>query len=158
MCFNLLLFLKSATPSQLFLRSAFGTVNSMYNMLMTGLEPQTSEPRPLPFSFCLPVHLWSYFLLLFPSLLFGAFHLFVQSRFKIYFPPSWLAAFNIVTKAFAAVVKEQCVSQSQGARQLMGDEGSYLPNGRLLCLRKYKTIEIEFQGQRPNLIDNWADR
>ena len=40
----------------------------------------------------------------------------------------------------------------------MGDEGSYLPNGRLLCLRKYKTIEIEFQGQRPNLIDNWADR
>ena len=37
----------------------------------------------------------------------------------------------------------------------MGDEGSYLRNGKLLCIRK--TIETVHVGQKRNLIDNWAD-
>ena len=34
----------------------------------------------------------------------------------------------------------------QGARQLTGDEGSYLPKGKLLCLWKYKTIRQCMKG------------
>ena len=45
----------------------------------------------------------------------------------------------------------------RGARQLMGDEGTYLPNGRLVCLWNAKTIETVHEGQKPNLFDNWAD-
>ena len=33
------------------------------------------------------------------------------------------------------------------AGQLTGDEGLYLPNGKLLCLWKYKTIETVHDGQ-----------
>ena len=35
----------------------------------------------------------------------------------------------------------------QRVQQLTGDDGSFLPNGKLLCLWKYKTIETVYQGQ-----------
>ena len=48
-----------------------------------------------------------------------------------------------------------CIGQPrQGTRQLVGDEGSNLPNGKLLCLWKYKAIETVHQGQ---LTDNWTE-
>ena len=39
----------------------------------------------------------------------------------------------------------------------MGDEGLCLPNVKILCLCKYKTIETSHQRQQPNLSHNWAD-
>ena len=41
--------------------------------------------------------------------------------------------------------------------KLTGDEGLYLPKGKLLCLLNYKTIKSVHVGQLPNLINNWAD-
>ena len=40
------------------------------------------------------------------------------------------------------------------AWQLMGNEGSNLSNGKLLCLWIAKTIETVHEGQQPNLFDN----
>ena len=34
-----------------------------------------------------------------------------------------------------------------GAQQLTGDEGFYLPNGKLLCLGNAQTIETVHEGQ-----------
>ena len=44
--------------------------------------------------------------------------------------------------------------QVRGVRLLMGDEGSFLPNGNLLCLLNAKTIETVHKGQKQNLFDN----
>ena len=42
-------------------------------------------------------------------------------------------------------------------QQLTGDEDSYLPNGKLLCLWKYKAIETVHEGLKPNLNDLCAN-
>ena len=38
-----------------------------------------------------------------------------------------------------------------------GDEGSYMHKGELLGLWNFKTLEAVNEGQKPNMIDNWAD-
>ena len=45
-----------------------------------------------------------------------------------------------------------------GAGQLIGEEGFYPPNGKLLRLRHYKIIDsASIKGNQSNLIENCAD-
>ena len=46
---------------------------------------------------------------------------------------------------------------TRGVQQLMGYEGSCLPDVKLMCFWNAKSIETVHEGQKPNMFDNWAD-
>ena len=60
--------------------------------------------------------------------------------------PWYNKTFNIALQRTSLLRTLHVKLLDQGVQQLIGDEGLYLPNGKLLCLWNAKTIETVHEG------------